>query len=265
MKSYLITTTPTDKLWEYPEITAKLFEDYASQDLAIPSLKSSAFYLPNEINLMIIASLFETYLQTRNFDLAFQLLKLNKFYTRTLYFLIFGFCIDDTLDLILRVGNVMGFLTTLHDEYVTEWNHDRHERVVVNAIVKGSFAGPDRHTEVWNLDPDIAIVDFTFDTPHHIFQIGPYFGDVVWTRGEFKSNGLFDCRRLHRPVFIFNFVDLTECMIFTEDAPLPNSFTQFSKLLTRIYGPDTHCLRMMKYRKDKHNPFIVQTDLITKF
>lgn len=259
---YLITEKPFTSFWEFPTLRRANTPVNNFRCLQVPTRIKSSFNFPTEITQKIILLLFETFLQHQNFALAFQLCKISKFYTRQIYYSVFGYLPLHSSTLLFRMGRILELVEAIDDDYLTQLNYDSNERVVLS-LMRPTLYQPT--TEPWDLLSSFELDAFAEPVGYHTFISGPMFADIVWSKGNYNNYGVFDTPGLRRPVFIFNFIDISSAMIFTEDEPTSTAMRNFSKLLCRIYGQNCVCFKMVKHRIDRENPFVNQSDLLIKF
>lgn len=258
---FLVTPRPYDNFWSYPGLNHINFST-GSREILHPTTTPFRFPFPQFITNKIIEYLFVEYLTNQDFLQAFELSTLSKHYTQLFYKYVFNKLIHNqyALGLVLRLGLVFELCNNLDDEYISGMNEAGETPIIT--ITRNTYQ---QQLEIWSVEPEIFMIHVRLAHPFQTFTVGPFYGDVVWCRGQYSPTGILSTNCLHRPVFIFNFVNSNSVIILNEKSGVSSSLVAFSKLLKKSYGPDTVCYCMEKYGPDSDSPFITLSDRLIKF
>lgn len=222
----------------------ELNRDWWAINLNCGSDRTYKFNFPYLIQIQLIIALFYALLRDRDFSGAFQLLLLNKAYTRYLYNLIYEPTPHNPYTMIKRMGITLSLCTIFDDSYLTELNLT--DKVYsINLRSRNMNWDGTYKSDFWELLPCITvspllngyIMDDT-EGSLHTFQTGPFKGDTVMAIGTFDGT-ILETNQLQQPLFILQITDSTGIPMFNEYDPIPFSYKCISKLLTYVYGPNT--------------------------
>lgn len=239
-------------------------------NLNLPSPTEYKFNIPELIQTKILTTLFFSYLVDRDFSSAFLLTLTNKYYARHFHNLIYEPNVHHPIALSRRIGHTMAYCQSFDDNYITEIYYSDCTNYVISLMARSmTWQWPLVQPDIWELMSVAHIYDLNesqlqiFNLDHtHMFNTGPYIGDIVWAKGAYKNTTLktFETDKLQHPVFTFQICDVADTLMFTENHPIPFSYHCFAKLLTYIYGPNTAVYFMVKPEQEYGNPFITYSN-----
>lgn len=267
MKLLVTQSKTSTRIWNYYDgfIKPCYLASFTSHDLVQNNNQIYSFELPTELELLIIKHLLMIYLETRNFEQAFDLCTINKFICRMIYYQIYG--VDKYIDLttmIRRLARTFYLCESIYDEYLAIPNLSAVPKV---AIVLTRI--PSRQNRAciapWDFDLNEMSLE-EIDMENEIVDLhafaGLTHGDTVWINGK-EVNGIIEANVFEHPVISFILQDYTEALIPTENKFTANrSFWFFSRLLRWCFGKQTGVYYMAKEKEQHRNPFIHRSDTL---
>lgn len=216
-------------------------------------------FLPYEIVDLVMKYLFKTYIETQNFEQAFELTMLNRDFARTIYFKIFGTRRTTNLEQMLyRLAKTFYLIEQIYDEYITLENSGSICKVGIK-LTRNPWKMNARLYGPW----DFSMNDFELEEldaedlyPNVMHFKGETHGETVWIHGT-EMNGVIDVAMFQNPVLNFILADYTDALIPCESVFAENLyFKSFSRLLKVCFGHQTGVYFMVKESIDRRNPFI---------
>jgi hypothetical protein len=221
--------------------------------------------LPLDLFETIIDYMMTSLLETRNFDLAFQLCTINKRSCFWFYTQIYGQKDLSTLVMLYRLSRSFRLADSLYDEYLCCPNPTASGLNAVALYRNGSLRYNPRF-DPWDFIREIEVQRLNIDpeetfTDIHTFA-GQFHGDSVWVHGT-EDDGIYTTDTIHHPVLVLICCDYSYALIPTRQS-INQNWRQFIKFLRRAFGQRTGVYIMVKHQNDEQNPFIETTDLLVQ-
>lgn len=213
-------------------------------DLFQPNEKDCDLPLPREICYMIIDRLIYRYIRECNFELAMNLIGIDKptlirFYFQHLtsdYYIPFNLMFH-------RVSKMFELMQKVYDGVVQFPNEEHDHYVALDLQYRGNYR-PGMAYNPWNFTGMINIIQIPKPGIFGVedfrgFVTGPYITDIVWMNGR-NDRGITYSDFFRLPVIVFVFTDQEENII-PERKVMENhqAFKLFAKFLKMAFGPTT--------------------------
>ncbi len=223
--------------------------------------------LPDTITYNILFRLFYTYLRTKHFDEACILLGICRGFAFAVYRQIYGkYEPVPLLEMISRLSITIHLLETLHDEYLSEINHDLEPNWGLRLECRSPRSKP---IAPWDFYPSLLIENHGKITvpnePLRTYITGRNLGDIVQVIGK-SIQGIVEASQVHHPVFTFMLSTLSQNLIPNEtDFWRNRNFKRFSKLLRIVFGTHAGVYFMVNPPGYEGSPFTTQSDSYIRF
>ena len=222
----------------------RLVEYKPSYDLFQPSEETFDLPLPREISYMVIDQLILKYICESNFEMAINLICIDKPTIVRFYFQHFG------SDLFLpfrtvfhRLSKTFELMQKVHDGIVQFPNEEHDHYVALDIQFKGSYRSGQAYNP-WNFTGMVNLIQIPKPGIFGIedfrgFVTGPYITDIVWMNGR-NDRGITYSDFFRLPVIVFVFTDQDDNII-PERKIMENhqAFKVFTKFLKMAFGPTT--------------------------
>jgi hypothetical protein len=265
----LITKSNPTTFWGLKDdsvVTKLIFPDYFDHDLCQPTLVHCS-PLPWEIVSNILGYTFKMYLQTRNFDLAIDLLLVKKDMIDLTYKSVYGNAPVNRFEKYRRLVKTLDILESIHDTYITVL---RQRRYSILKLVRNGDPCLDTLVNPWDFTFDIfieplsGVIQDETSNPE-VYYVGPLYGDQVWVTGKWRKGGVFWCEKLVSPVINLKFVDIFDTLQLTHNRLTCNAnFERFFNLLRVCYGSFTG-IYVMTQSENEVSPFVSHSDTFVSF
>lgn len=200
--------------------------------------------LPREIAYLIIDDLILKYIQGSSFELAAQLLFIDKATACRFYFKHFGY--DKYLPprmIYRRLAKTFEVMQKVLDGVIQFPNEEHDHYIGLDLQFQGSYR-PGRSYDPWNFTGMVNIIQIPKPGIFGVedfrgFVTGPYITDVVWMNGR-NDRGITYSDFFRLPVIVFVFTDQEENII-PERKVMENhqAFKTFARFLKMAFGPTT--------------------------
>lgn len=227
-----------------PDCSIRIQEFKPYVDLFQPTDLDVHMPLPREIVYMIIDRLIMQYIKQSNFELASQLLFLNKATTIRFYYRHFehDYYLHTRL-MIARLSRTFQMMQNVLDGVIQFPNEEHDHYVALDIPFKGKYR-PGQAFNPWNFNGMVNIIQIPRPGIYGIedfrgFVTGPYITDIVWMNGR-NERGITFSTFFRLPVIVFVFTDQDENII-PERKAMENhqAFKTVTKFLKMAFGPTT--------------------------
>ena len=256
----LITKDSPSTVWQLvgDKVTQIRFPNYYDHDL-VPPGPYFEMHFPWEITSKILLELFKVYLQTYNFDLAIELMSVNKDFVRQMYLSIYGRAPVDEMIKRERLTLTLAMYEAIHDQYISVI---RQKQFSIFKMVRRGDPSLKIPVEPWEFCFDCFIEPLSGivcgpDDPCEVFTVGSCYGDQLWLYGGWRK-GVFECSRMSTPVINLKFVDIFDVLKLNCETIKSNKrFSRFFALLKFAYGKHS-CINVM-VQDGELSPFVSNT------
>ena len=200
-----------------------------------------------------------------NFQDAAELL-VDQFTTRTIYLKLFpGKSLVTVADMISRIYRTLHMFETIYDDYLTIPNYGRIEHVALRFTHHGDlYTARSSLLQPWDFRCEIRLEEFETDVGSKVFLGGPDLGDSILIGGS-SNNGVIRATTIFHPVLTILLGDKADVLLPNESTFWRNkNFIAFSKLLRKVFGPNTGVFYMCRRSDDHDNVFVTSSDLIIR-
>jgi hypothetical protein len=227
-----------------PDSSVRLVEYKPVIDLFQPSEKEYALPLPREISYMIIDRLILKYIQECNFELAMQMICIDKPTIVRFYFqhLVSDYWIPFKI-MFHRLSKMFELMQKVYDGVVQFPNEEHDHYVALDIQFRGNYRQGQAYNP-WNFTGMVNIIQIPKPGIFGVedfrgFVTGPYITDIVWMNGR-NDRGITYSDFFRLPVIVFVFTDQDENII-PERRVMENhhAFKTFAKFLKMAFGPTT--------------------------
>jgi len=271
MRKFIITSTDIDYLFELVNGNTvrrvkTLFEE---QNLPPEESDEQLFLLgdlPREITYRIVKQYLRYLFKNAHFDLAFELLCIDRYFVNQMYYAIYGFSNTTFGEKVKHLSWTFRACMEIYDYVLTAPNLDRHDYYALTFEYQGAWNVSDNHPfHPWDFDIStmqlIAIEpplleQGTWDVTYHAFHPGTNFGDMVWLHGSVRK-GIFRALDFMRPVIPILLRDRRNRLLrITNSRQSSYFFYCFAHFLRICFGSTTHIFFAVEGLEHAMNPLL---------
>lgn len=252
MRKFIITSTDLDYMFELfnTNQVRRVATKFDEQEL--PPLDDQmvmGFAFPREVAYRIVKEYLKQLMREAHFDLAFELLCLDRFMISQMYYAIYGISNLSLLEKIKRLSWTFRACMEFYDFFLCSPNLNSHDFFAIALEYYDGWNIGDTHTLYpWNFELStlrlIAIEpplleDGNWNVSYHVFHPGRNYGDTVWLQGH-ERKGIFRAVQFMRPVITVILQDgRNRLLSIARNRETMYFFHRFAQFLNISFGKDT--------------------------
>lgn len=224
--------------------SVRLVEYHPTIDLAQPRSETYDLPIPKELAYFIIDRLILKYIQDANFEMAIQLISIDRPTMRRFYMKYFCNELYTPFSMIMiRLTRTFALLQRVCDSVIQFPNEEHDHYIALDLRFTGTYR-PGRAYNPWNFNGMVSIIQIPKPGIFGIedfrgFVTGPYITDIVWMSGR-NNRGIVYSDFFRLPVIVFVFTDQNGDIVPQREEMLKHkAFQTFTKFLKMAFGPTT--------------------------
>lgn len=268
MRKFIITSTQLDYMFELKGSTVRRVATLFDEQILPPIDEENevAFDLPREIAYRCIKEYLKYLMKEHHFDIAFQLLCIDRFFINQMYYGIYGVSNLTFKEKVQRLAWSFKAAMELYDYFLCAPNLDSHDFFAISLEYFDGWNLSTKHPFYpWDFDITsmqlIAIEpplldDGNWNVSYHAFHAGRNYGDTVWIQGS-ERRGIFRALQFMRPIITFILRDgRNNLLSITRSKEVTYFFYRFAQFLQLCFGRDTRVFFAIDTLGNFENPFI---------
>lgn len=271
MRKFIITSTDLDYMFELVRgnVVRRVIPLFDEQSLAPIDNKETFDFqdLPREIAYRVVKEYMKYLFKNANFDLAFDLLCIDRYFVNQMYYAIYGFSNITLQDKIKHLAWTFRAAMEIYDFMLTAPNMDRNDYYALMFEYFDGWNLSEKHPfypwdfdlstmQLVSIEPPL-LEDGNWDVTYHAFHPGRNYGDTVWIQGA-ERKGIFRAVQTMRPVIPILLRDGRHNLLkITKTKESCYYFHRFAQFLRVCFGNDTRVFYGIDNFGNLENPFMV--------